>query len=266
MPGLEGLPWAVTVTEKELQADVARITWWHSIDLGNGIVTPGLKNPESPDRLKAIFPADIAGKTVLDVGAWDGFYSFEAERRGAARVLATDSFCWSGQGWGTKDGFQLARRVIGSAVEDEEIDVLDLSPERIGQFDIVLCLGVLYHMRDPLLALERVASVTRETLVVETHVDMLGTRRPAAAFYPGSELLEDSTNWWGPNYAALVGMLEAVGFRSAEIVHPSPSRLRWRLNALRNISSAALGRLRDRPGSASLVDARHARAVARATR
>jgi len=103
-------------------------------------------------------PENLAGKTVLDVGAWDGFFSFESERRRAERVLATDSFCWSGEG-GTKAGFELARKVLNSKVEDVEMDVLDLSPENIGTFDIVLFLGVLYHMRRPLLALERPGEV-----------------------------------------------------------------------------------------------------------
>ena len=79
--------------------------------------------------------------TVLDIGSWDGFFAFEAERRGASRVLATDSFCWNGDGWGTKDG-SIARKVFNSKVEDLEIDVLELSPEKVGTFDLVLCLGV----------------------------------------------------------------------------------------------------------------------------
>ena len=74
---------------------------------------------------------------------------------------------------GTKAGFELARKALDSKVEDLSIDVLDLSPERIGKFDLVLILGVLYHMRHPLLALERVASVTKDQLVLETHVDFL---------------------------------------------------------------------------------------------
>ena len=72
-----------------LKREVAAITWWHTIDLGKGIVTPGLD--PTPARLPEIRLAeDLAGLSVLDVGAWDGFFSFEAERRGAKRVLATD--------------------------------------------------------------------------------------------------------------------------------------------------------------------------------
>ena len=70
-------------------------------------------------------------------------------------------YSWHGAGWGTKAGFTLAREALGSRVEDIDIDVMDLSPERVGTFDVVLFLGVLYHLRHPFLALERVASVTR---------------------------------------------------------------------------------------------------------
>lgn len=92
----------------------------------------------------------------------------------------------------------------------------------MGAFDVVLFLGVLYHLRHPLLALERVASVTRD-LILKTVVDMLGIGRPAAAFYPERELSDDPTNWWGPNPAAVEGMLRAVGFRAARRVTPLPS-------------------------------------------
>ena len=81
-------------------------------------------------------PASLAGKSVLDVGAWDGFFSFEAERRGASRVLATDSYVWDGShDWGSKRGFELARTALNSKVEDRVIDVLDLAPDKIGMFD-----------------------------------------------------------------------------------------------------------------------------------
>ena len=130
---------------------------------------------------------------MIDIGAWDGFFSFEAERRGAARVLAVDSFCWSGAGWGKKAGFELAREALRSKVEDAEIEVLDLDPNRIGVFDVVLFLGVLYHMRHPLLALEKVAAVTKGLLVLEAKVDLLTV--PAA----GSSVLPCERTEWRPN-------------------------------------------------------------------
>ena len=205
------------LNQDALKRDVAAIPWWHTIDLGNGIVTPG-KDP-TPARLPEIrLPDDLTGLSVLDVGAWDGFFSFEAERRGARRVLATDSFCWGRGGWGTKDGFELARRARGSKVEDLDIDPLDLSPDKIGTFDVVLYLGVLYHMRHPLLALERVASVTGGRLILQTQVDLAGITRPAIAFYQGSELHGDPTNWSGPNPAAVVAMLRTVGFSEVQVV------------------------------------------------
>ena len=204
-------------TAENVRRRVAEIPWYHTIDLGQGLVTPGVD--DSAARLRRLrLPSDLSGRTVLDVGAWDGFFSFEAERRGAARVVATDSYAWRGEGWAGKRGFELARELLGSRVEDREVDVLELSPEVVGSFDVVLFLGVLYHMRHPLLALERVASVTRELLVLETEIDLAFTRRPAAAFYPGQEMRFDPTNWWGPNPPAVVGMLRVAGFSRVEIV------------------------------------------------
>jgi tRNA (mo5U34)-methyltransferase len=221
------------MTPEEIRTAVAGIRWFHSIHLGHGIITPGrfdnfrtLKRVSVPERLD--------GQTVLDIGAWDGFFSFEAERRGARRVLATDWFCWSGPGWGTKDGFELARRALHSRVEDKEIDVFDLSPDTVGVFDLVLFLGVLYHLKHPMLALERVFNVTGRQLILETHVDLLHSRRPAWAFYPNDELDRDPTNWFGPNPSAVVEMLKSVGFRRVEVVSLSslPFRiaraLKWR--------------------------------------
>jgi tRNA (mo5U34)-methyltransferase len=207
----------------ELKREIAKINWFHSIDLGNGVITPGVCKPNIG---KKILPENLEGTTVLDIGAWDGFYSFEAERRGASRILATDSYSWSGEGWGTKAGFDLARKALNSKVEDKQIDVLDLSPDRVGMFDLVLFLGVLYHMRHPLLALERVASVTGKQLILETHVDMLTCRRPAMAFYPGVELNKDPTNWCGPNPLMVKAMLETVGFREVKVFNsPFTGRL-----------------------------------------
>lgn len=210
------------MTTADLQSRVDAIRWYHTIDLGGGVVTRGVD--DSPLRLARVqLPESLHGKTVLDIGAWDGFFSFECERRGAARVVAADHFSWHGTGWGTKAGFTLAREALGSSVEDMDIDVMDLAPARVGTFDVVLFLGVLYHLRHPFLALERVASVTRDCLIVETVVDLVGFQRPAMAFYPGRELNNDPTNWWGPNLAAVKGMLESLGFSEVTVPTPIPN-------------------------------------------
>jgi tRNA (mo5U34)-methyltransferase len=229
---------AVAEADAALRARVAEIEWFHSIEVAPGLVTPG-HDPTS-ERVQILgLPDSLAGQTVLDVGAWDGFFSFEAERRGASRVLATDSFAWSGQNWSSKAGLQLAREALGSRVEDQDIDVMDLAPEAVGVWDVVLCLGVLYHMRHPLLALEKVASVTGRQLILETHVDAAMSRRPAMVFYPGHELDLDPTNWWGPNPAAVVAMLHAVGFDVVEIV--SPYSFAYRAGRLVRRTSRFLG-------------------------
>ncbi len=205
------------MTRDELQQQVNAVRWFHRIPLGHGIVTPGVD--DTPAKLARLhLPESLANKTVLDIGAWDGFFSFEAEARGAKRVLAVDSYCWGGRGWGTKAGFELARSTLNSHVEDRELEVLDLSPETVGTFDVVLFLGVLYHMRHPLLALERVAAVTGRLLVLETKVDLLAWRTPAMAFYLGDDLNHDPTNWWAPNLNGLRDLLRAVGFKTVKVV------------------------------------------------
>ncbi len=206
-----------------LQKEVDAVPYWHhTMSLGHGVVTPGGGGDTSHGLQRIGLPENLAGKTVLDIGAWDGFYSFECERRGAARVLASDLFVWRELRSDGKAGFELARRTLSSQVEDMEIDVFDIAPETVGMFDVVLFLGVLYHLRDPFGGLARAASVTRELLIVETHVDLLDLKRPAIAFYPGAELGGDATNWCGPNVPALLGMLKNLGLADAEVVSVEP--------------------------------------------
>jgi tRNA (mo5U34)-methyltransferase len=193
------------------------IRWFHRIELSDGIVTPGVDN--SQRRLETFHWPDLSGKTVLDIGAWDGFFSFEAERRGASRVLATDAYIWEGKGWASKRGFDLAKRTLNSRVEEMVIDPMELCPERVGTWDVVFYYGILYHMRHPLLALEHIASVTKDLLIMDTHLDLMFARRPAAAFYEGTEAADDPTNWWGPNDAAVHSMLRTVGFNNIRRVY-----------------------------------------------
>ncbi|MCB1039927.1 MAG: methyltransferase domain-containing protein [Acidimicrobiales bacterium] len=227
--------------------------WWHSIDLGEGVVTPGRKDAATMRREIAALrlPEDLAGRSVLDIGAWDGAFSFECERRGADRVVALDHYIWSmdlaaklaydaacerdgveprpyeelSDVWRPEDlpgrrGFDVAHQARGSKVEARvgELEVLDLA--ELGSFDIVLYLGVLYHVLDPYLALRRLASVTRDLAVIETELFCLAGRAdrdlPLYEFIPGSGLNADPTNYWVPNIEGLEAMCLASGFRSAE--------------------------------------------------
>jgi tRNA (mo5U34)-methyltransferase len=199
------------------------ITWFHSFSLPGGAELAGEKPAEVlRQEAEVIFRHGVAGKSVLDIGAWDGFFSFEAEKRGAARVLATDHFCWSGPGWGTKAGFDYVHGQLGSRVETLDIDVPQISPEAVGGvFDVVLFLGVLYHVKDPLKCLEQAASVTGERMVVETETALDVLPWPVMRYYEASALNEDATNFWAPNRRALEAMFRDLGFKRFEIVtHP----------------------------------------------
>ena len=195
--------------------EAKQIQWYHSFDFGDGEMVTG-RRPLSGLRRdsETIFSEPVLGKSFLDIGAWDGYFSFEAERRGARDVLATDHFCWSGPGWGTKSGFDYAHKKFGSKVRSLDIDPFDLDPEKIGIFDFVLFSGVLYHVKNPLGALEQVFKVTGEVAVVETEVDELQNPNAVLRFYLGRELNNDPTNYFAPNYKGLENMLREVGFKA----------------------------------------------------
>jgi tRNA (mo5U34)-methyltransferase len=245
--------------QRGLQARVDEIPfWWHSIDLGHGVVTPGHKPPAVlAAELGALALPDLTGKTVLDIGGWDGFFAFEAERRGAARVAVVDHYMWAMDSPGQqaywrrcmeegvtprpyhetefwhpdtlpgKRGFELARAARGSAVEDITADFMDCDLDALGPWDVVLYLGVLYHMEDPMRALRRVAAVTRELAVVETEAIAIPAFDHEALwrFFPGAELNGDISNWWAPNLSALGGALTAAGFAEARAVQGPPADL-----------------------------------------
>jgi tRNA (mo5U34)-methyltransferase len=192
--------------------------WFHSIDLGDGEITPGEGKPLAMIDAEApvVFKHGVTGKSVLDIGAWDGAFSFQAERRGARDVLATDHFCWSGNSWGTKAGFDYAHARLNSKVRSLDIDVPDLSVERVGQFDVVLFLGVLYHLKSPFTALETAASLAREMLVIETVTVLNDLAQPVMRFIPSRELANDPTNCFAPNLRCLELMLKQLGFKTIE--------------------------------------------------
>ena len=212
----------------DLARRVAAIRWFHTLELPGGITTPGAV--DSRRLLGRIdLPASLAGKRVLDIGAWDGFWSFEATRRGAASVLATDSYSWGDGGWGTQDGFLLAREALGltQTVRSEHVDVMDLAPETVdGTYDLVLLLGVLYHLRDPISALERASTCCSDQLIVETETACNLHPYPAARLHPGASLANDPTNWYQFNSRALCGLLHEFGFARARVAYLTPMHRR----------------------------------------
>jgi tRNA (mo5U34)-methyltransferase len=193
--------------------------WFHSYDLGGGNSVQGVKPVDLLKReADIVFSEGVKNKTVIDIGAWDGFFSFEAEKRGAKRVLATDHFCWSGPGWGDKQGFDAVHAAIGSNVETRDIDVPDITETSVGQFDVVLFLGVLYHLKDPLIGLERIAAITKEYAVIETVTILHDIDEPVMRFFLFAEFGGDGSNYWAPNHKCLENMMREVGFTRFKFV------------------------------------------------
>jgi tRNA (mo5U34)-methyltransferase len=237
----------------ELWERATEIGWYHSIDLGNGFVTPGLSR--TPPIPVAKFPT-FQGRSVVDIGAWDGYYSFLAEREGASSVVALDHYVWcvdipardaywrecEAQGvmpdhdrdmvdfWHPdtlpgRRGFEFAAAHLGSNVRPVVGDLLTVDLASLGTFDIALYLGVLYHMREPLTALTRLRQICREVAVIESealHIPELEDES-LCEFYPGGELNVDYGNWYAPSSPALVGMCRAAGFRKVEVVVGQPA-------------------------------------------
>ncbi|WMS44065.1 DUF1698 domain-containing protein [Acuticoccus sp. MNP-M23] len=215
-------PPVAPLTADEKRSRVQAFRWFHSLDLGDGVTTPGVVSAErlafQSDR---VFKHPVDGLSVLDIGCWDGHFAFEAKRRGAARVLGADHFVWDGPGWGDKGAFDLARGLIDPTVEDQVIDIDDMTPETVGEFDVVLFLGILYHLKNPLSVIEQMSRLAGRMIVIETHMDQrLPPEPPAMVFYPFDELNKDPSNWWGPNPAAVIAMLHACGFSKVEADEP----------------------------------------------
>jgi tRNA (mo5U34)-methyltransferase len=210
---------------EEIQEQINRVPYWfHAIELAPGIVTPGpSKTFEKLKRWE--LPQDMTGMRVLDIGAYEGFFTFECEKRGAKEVVAIDIIPL-----GPDSGFKVAHKILGSRAKFRYANIYDLNPRDFGYFDLVLCMGVLYHLRHPLLGLEHARSVCRGKFIVETQicdkyfineqglpVELASfsptlEQMPMAQFYPGDELNQDASNWWAPNLAALNGMLKISGF------------------------------------------------------
>jgi tRNA (mo5U34)-methyltransferase len=236
--------------------------WYHSIELAPGVATPGRQPAEAWQRmLVQLRLPDLTDKSVLDIGAYDGFFSFAAERLGAARVTALDHYVWSAdmaeymkdwrearltgapipplhksRHWRPEElpgrrPFDTARVILGSRVEPVVGDFMTMDLTELGQYDVVLFLGVLYHLEEPLRAMRRVAHVTAPggLAVIESEAMAVPGREDTAfcEFFPSQELNNDPTNWWSPNAKALEGLCRAAGFREVTIL-TEPPYLPWR--------------------------------------
>jgi tRNA (mo5U34)-methyltransferase len=205
---------ALGFTRESLAEEINRRSWFHSFDFGAGLLTPG--RDVTRRKLAAIELPDLRSRSVIDIGAYDGFFSFEAERRGARRVVANDHWAWTWPGEDARRNFELVHAILDSRVESLEVPAQHLDGAQHGTYDVTLFLGVLYHAPDMLQYLRAVRSVTDEMLVLETVVDALDVSRPMAAFYPRGTFPGDDSNHWGPNPACVEEMLHRVGFTRVE--------------------------------------------------
>jgi tRNA (mo5U34)-methyltransferase len=214
--------------------------WYHTMDLAPGVTTPGWFDLRPV--LGALPWPDVRGKRCLDVGTYDGQLAFELERRGAAEVVATDISDHAQWDWparvrargiealpemaGEKGaGFRIAAGILGSNATREEISVYDLSPERVGTFDVVVCGSLTLHLRDPVRALEAIRSVCtgRFLSAEEIRPELeLGVRRRPVAELDG---VSDLCQWWVPNRAGHRRMVEAAGFEIEQAPRPYGIRL-----------------------------------------
>jgi tRNA (mo5U34)-methyltransferase len=209
-----------------LAQEVERFGWYHTLELGDGVVTRGMFD-HRPVVDRYLIPEDLSGMHCLDVGTMDGFWAFEMERRGAERVVAADLSSpedldwpprWREQVEPTLDEqkshrFQLAHSALSSSVERVERSVYELGPD-LGHFDLIFCGDLLVHLKDPITAVQRMHGVCRGSTIVCTPIKRFRFgRRRALAEFDGI----DEFQWWLLSEAALERMMLAVGFRRVEV-------------------------------------------------
>jgi tRNA (mo5U34)-methyltransferase len=197
--------------------------WYHSFDLPDGTQIEGFIPLDTLKWRWSRFPipAVLKGKRLLDTGAWDGWFSFEAERRGA-QVTAIDCV--------EVPHFLEIHRKLGSRADYRVLDFYELVEARLGTFDYVLFLGILYHLKHPLLALETVCGLTTDTAIVESFVTDGDTWQehiadvPTMEFYETDELGNQLDNWIGPSVGCLLAMCRAAGFARVELLYAKGSQ------------------------------------------
>ena len=207
------------MTLDEAKALVATVTHWHhAFEIYPGLMTPGSYNPSTLFQ-SADFPADLHGLRVLDIGTSDGFFALQLARRGAA-VVAID--------YRRKQdhGYHVMEALNPNKIDYHQMNVYELPAKNLGLFDIVLFMGVLYHLPDMLRVLHIIRQCCAGTMYLETHSENAFCQDIAAArYYSGSSLAGDHTNFWAPNRLCVLDMLYDAGFDSERDVEWSTNRL-----------------------------------------
>ena len=212
-----------------LRAEAERYSWYHTLDLGSGVVTKGMFD-HRPVLDRYPIPTALTCAPCSGVATMDGFWAFEMERRGAASVTALDledpeDLYWPVSLRGHHDKemdatkaqrFELAKRALGSGVERVLLSVYDLSPE-LGTFDFVFCGDLLLHLKDPIKAVENVRSVCTGSAVIANVINKLRPyeRKPVAVL-DGI----DTFSWWTTNLRGLERIASAAGFARVEAGEP----------------------------------------------
>jgi tRNA (mo5U34)-methyltransferase len=206
--------------------------WFHRFEFQGGLTTPG-PDPSGIKLHHLCLPQSLAGRSVLDLGAYEGYFTYQAEQRGADRVVAVDQYVWQLAGCSAFRNFKFIREMLRSKSEFV-VAPAERSAEILQeQFDVVLFLGVLYHDPKMIEYLENAAALTKSVCVIETLLDRLDCDQATAALYDGSEINNDPTNSWAPNLRAMEIILRRAGFQYVEL------RNIWHLNTLDWINGAS---------------------------
>lgn len=197
--------------------------WWHTINFGDGVFSPGHKNQHAQGIVSTALPTDLADRTVLDVGCWDGRYSFEAEERGAAEVLAIDDG-WQkefvrrryGEEIDPAQGIRTARKVLDSTVRFEPIGLSELAGSG-KEFDVTFYLGMVSRQVNPVQSLRVLHELTGETAIIESETLRQRNSKPRYKLYNHGEGGK-SGNLYVPNVAALLDWCRQAGFQRTEML------------------------------------------------
>jgi tRNA (mo5U34)-methyltransferase len=203
--------------QNDFAVELTQKGWFHSFELPDGSSIQGCMSMAWQQERWARFPipADLRGKRVIDIGSWDGWFSFEAERRGA-EVTSVDCV--------EIPNYLYIHRKLSSKAVYRNLDVYEIPAANLGKFDFVLLLGILYHLKHPLLALEIVCRLATEVAVIETFVTDGATWRehqediPTLEFYETDELNGNFDNWFAPSVGCLLAMCRAAGFARVELL------------------------------------------------